>query len=114
MSCVFSSFRKVHIDKEPNWDDEDNIVSNLTCLCIVGIEDPVRNEASCFHMPVLNTQQKKPANQHILTLPIHNYFFTLTRYLKLFANAKRQALLSGWSLEIILTQLAQLPPNVGL
>ena len=33
-----------HIDREPNWDDEDRIVSNLTCLCIVGIEDPVRPE----------------------------------------------------------------------
>ena len=29
---------------EPNWDDEDNIINNLTCLCIVGIEDPVRPE----------------------------------------------------------------------
>lgn len=35
---------EVHIDSEPNWDDEANIVSNLTCLCIVGIEDPVRPE----------------------------------------------------------------------
>ena len=31
-------------DGEPDWDDEDSIVSNLTCLCIVGIEDPVRPE----------------------------------------------------------------------
>lgn len=29
---------------DPNWDDEDNIVRDLTCLCIVGIEDPVRPE----------------------------------------------------------------------
>ncbi|KAH9629556.1 hypothetical protein HF086_008600 [Spodoptera exigua] len=36
--------RLVHIDQEPNWDDEDNIVNNLTCLCVVGIEDPVRPE----------------------------------------------------------------------
>ena len=33
-----------HIDHEPDWDDEDHIVSNLTCVCIVGIEDPVRPE----------------------------------------------------------------------
>jgi len=32
------------VDREPDWDDEDRIVSNLTCLCIVGIEDPVRPE----------------------------------------------------------------------
>jgi Ca2+ transporting ATPase len=31
---------------DPNWDDEDGIVSGLTCVCIVGIEDPVRPEVS--------------------------------------------------------------------
>lgn len=40
MNCVF----QVHFDSEPNWDDEDNIINNMTCLCIVGIEDPVRPE----------------------------------------------------------------------
>ncbi|PVD24236.1 hypothetical protein C0Q70_14706 [Pomacea canaliculata] len=35
---------EVHIDEEPNWDDEDSIVKNLTCIYIVGIEDPVRDE----------------------------------------------------------------------
>ncbi|XP_062712698.1 plasma membrane calcium-transporting ATPase 1 isoform X6 [Aedes albopictus] len=39
-----AEINQVHIDSEPNWDDEDNIVSNLTCLCVVGIEDPVRPE----------------------------------------------------------------------
>ncbi|KAF8771932.1 Plasma membrane calcium-transporting ATPase 3 like protein [Argiope bruennichi] len=31
-------------DGEPNWDDEQSIVTNLTAICIVGIEDPVRSE----------------------------------------------------------------------
>jgi Ca2+ transporting ATPase len=35
---------QVHIDNEPNWDDEENIVNNLTCIALVGIEDPVRSE----------------------------------------------------------------------
>ncbi|RLU20100.1 hypothetical protein DMN91_006706 [Ooceraea biroi] len=39
-----AEINQVHIDNEPNWDDEDNLVNNLTCLCIVGIEDPVRAE----------------------------------------------------------------------
>lgn len=39
-----AAINEVHIDGEPHWDDEDNIVSNLTCLCVVGIEDPVRPE----------------------------------------------------------------------
>uniref|UniRef100_A0A158QHM2 Calcium-transporting ATPase n=1 Tax=Rodentolepis nana TaxID=102285 RepID=A0A158QHM2_RODNA len=31
-------------EKEPNWDDEDSILNDLTCVGIVGIEDPVRPE----------------------------------------------------------------------
>lgn len=31
---------------EPNWEEEDEIVTRLTCLCVVGIEDPVRPEVS--------------------------------------------------------------------
>lgn len=41
-----AAINEVHIDNEPNWDDEANIVSNLTCLCVVGIEDPVRPEVT--------------------------------------------------------------------
>jgi len=39
-----------HIDSEPDWDDEEQIVSNLTCVCIVGIEDPVRPEVYVEHV----------------------------------------------------------------
>ncbi|KAG8227683.1 hypothetical protein J437_LFUL006995, partial [Ladona fulva] len=34
-----AEINQVHIDSEPNWDDEENIVNNLTGLCVVGIED---------------------------------------------------------------------------
>ena len=34
----------VSITAEPNWEVEDDIVRDLTCICIVGIEDPVRPE----------------------------------------------------------------------
>ena len=37
-------FFKVHIDNDPDWEDEEKIMDNMTCLCIVGIEDPVRPE----------------------------------------------------------------------
>jgi len=30
--------------KEPDWDDEMTIITDLTCIAIVGIEDPVRPE----------------------------------------------------------------------
>lgn len=35
---------EIQIESEPNWDDEEAVVSRLTCLAIVGIEDPVRPE----------------------------------------------------------------------
>ncbi|XP_069142494.1 plasma membrane calcium-transporting ATPase 2-like isoform X2 [Argopecten irradians] len=35
---------EVAIEKDPDWEDEDTIVSGLTCILIVGIEDPVRPE----------------------------------------------------------------------
>ncbi|XP_075996867.1 plasma membrane calcium-transporting ATPase 1-like [Genypterus blacodes] len=31
-------------DGEPDWDNETEIVAGLTCICVVGIEDPVRPE----------------------------------------------------------------------
>lgn len=39
-----AEINQVHFDHDPNWDDEENIVSNLTAICVVGIEDPVRPE----------------------------------------------------------------------
>lgn len=29
---------------EPNWDNEAEILNDLTCIAVVGIEDPVRPE----------------------------------------------------------------------
>ena len=41
-----NSPNEIQIHNEPDWDDEESIVSQLTCLAIVGIEDPVRSEVS--------------------------------------------------------------------
>jgi Ca2+ transporting ATPase len=35
---------EIQMEAEPDWDDEDSIITRLTCLCIVGIQDPVRPE----------------------------------------------------------------------
>ena len=35
---------QVKVDSEPNWEEEEKIVDNMTCVCVVGIEDPVRPE----------------------------------------------------------------------
>uniref|UniRef100_A0AAY4CIH1 Calcium-transporting ATPase n=1 Tax=Denticeps clupeoides TaxID=299321 RepID=A0AAY4CIH1_9TELE len=40
--CV--GFRDFSGNPEPNWDDENNILTDLTAICVVGIEDPVRPE----------------------------------------------------------------------
>ncbi|XP_072522097.1 plasma membrane calcium-transporting ATPase 2 isoform X1 [Salminus brasiliensis] len=40
--CV--AYRDFPGDPEPHWEDENNIVSDLTAICVVGIEDPVRPE----------------------------------------------------------------------
>lgn len=31
-------------DREPDWDNEAHILTGLTCIAVVGIEDPVRLE----------------------------------------------------------------------
>lgn len=31
-------------DAEPSWDNENEILTELTCIAVVGIEDPVRPE----------------------------------------------------------------------
>lgn len=33
---------------EPDWDNENEILSGLTCICVVGIEDPVRPEVGGY------------------------------------------------------------------
>uniref|UniRef100_A0A1A7Y322 Calcium-transporting ATPase n=3 Tax=Iconisemion striatum TaxID=60296 RepID=A0A1A7Y322_9TELE len=40
--CV--AYRDFPRNPEPTWDDENNILNDLTAICIVGIEDPVRPE----------------------------------------------------------------------
>ncbi|XP_041091802.1 plasma membrane calcium-transporting ATPase 1-like [Polyodon spathula] len=35
-------------ETEPDWDNENEILSNLTCIAVVGIEDPVRPEVTRF------------------------------------------------------------------
>ena len=40
----FCPYFQVKVDAEPNWDEEEKIVDNMTCICVVGIEDPVRPE----------------------------------------------------------------------
>lgn len=40
--CI--GYRDLPCDPEPDWDNEAEIVTDLTCVAVVGIEDPVRPE----------------------------------------------------------------------
>lgn len=42
--CV--AYRDLPNDPLPEWDNEAEIINNLTCIAVVGIEDPVRPEVS--------------------------------------------------------------------
>lgn len=42
--CV--AYRDLPDDPLPEWDDEAEIINNLVCIAVVGIEDPVRSEVS--------------------------------------------------------------------
>ncbi|XP_050411569.1 plasma membrane calcium-transporting ATPase 2 isoform X1 [Patella vulgata] len=39
-----AEMNEVNYDADPDWEDENHIIAGLTCLCVIGIEDPVRDE----------------------------------------------------------------------
>jgi Ca2+ transporting ATPase len=41
-------------EPEPEWDNENDVVTGLTCIAVVGIEDPVRPEV--VKAPILTVQ----------------------------------------------------------
>ncbi|XP_053270688.1 plasma membrane calcium-transporting ATPase 1a isoform X1 [Pleuronectes platessa] len=45
LRTICLAFRDFPVSEgEPDWENENDILSGLTCLCVVGIEDPVRPE----------------------------------------------------------------------
>lgn len=42
--CI--AYRDLPSNPEPDWDNEAEIVADLTCITVVGIEDPVRPEVA--------------------------------------------------------------------
>ena len=55
---------------EPNWDNEGHILTGLTCIAVVGIEDPVRPEVS------LHCQPQHPTNPNLKRPPVTSTFCT--------------------------------------
>ncbi|XP_072491086.1 plasma membrane calcium-transporting ATPase 1-like [Notamacropus eugenii] len=47
LQTICLAFREFSdLEKEPDWDREEDIITQLTCIALVGIEDPVRPEIS--------------------------------------------------------------------
>lgn len=99
-----AEINQVHFDHEPNWDDEDNIISNLTAICVVGIEDPVRPEVR-HSIQLFPKKRKNWCYCCILHLCIKcikfskkmNFYAIIQfRSLKPFVNVRELALQSGW------------------
>lgn len=42
--CI--AYRDFSAAQEPDWDNENEVVDDLTCIAVVGIEDPVRPEVA--------------------------------------------------------------------
>lgn len=42
--CI--AYRDFSAIQEPDWDNENEVVGDLTCIAVVGIEDPVRPEVA--------------------------------------------------------------------
>lgn len=52
--CI--AYRDLSCNPEPDWENEAEIVTELTCITVVGIEDPVRPEVGCRRVCVLGSQ----------------------------------------------------------
>ncbi|KAM3610105.1 uncharacterized protein V6R79_025435 [Siganus canaliculatus] len=44
LRTICLAYKDFPANEEPNWDDEAHILTGLTCIAVVGIEDPVRPE----------------------------------------------------------------------
>lgn len=105
-------------DGEPDWDNEADILTGLTCICMVGIEDPVRPEVTAhltFNNPTIPSSLHGvliTVSQHVLLTP-NSRWYNRHRSLMLLRCASEQASLCAWSQGITLTPLELLQPSVA-
>ena len=53
--CVcFCLAGEASAESEPDWENEGEILSHLTCIGVVGIEDPVRPEVCTLRFTILS------------------------------------------------------------
>jgi hypothetical protein len=69
----------------PDWNNEEILISNLTCICVVGIEDPVRDEVNI-----------KTLYYSFFYHLSYVYIFFSSRYQMQLKNVKKVELLYEW------------------
>lgn len=50
-------------DTEPIWDNENEILTELTCIAVVGIEDPVRPEVRLVSLTDFSSRLKRKGKE---------------------------------------------------
>eukprot|EP00061_Rhincodon_typus_P017161 g45733.t1 len=58
LRTICLAFREFEVDSDVDWDNENDVLSDLTCIAVVGIEDPVRPERSTMEFEFLKIFQK--------------------------------------------------------
>lgn len=67
LRTICLAFRDFPADAEPDWDSENEILSELTCIAVVGIEDPVRPEVP--KLPHCPSPSRVPAPGALFHVP---------------------------------------------
>uniref|UniRef100_H3AUN5 Calcium-transporting ATPase n=1 Tax=Latimeria chalumnae TaxID=7897 RepID=H3AUN5_LATCH len=78
--CV--AFKDFPANMEPDWDSENEILSELTCITVVGIEDPVRPEGPSCYLKVESITGSEVRNckkipKKMIVLIVRNFFLCL-------------------------------------
>ena len=63
LSC-FCLAGEASAESEPDWENEGEILSHLTCIGVVGIEDPVRPEVRIVKFTVLHLSSPDCCNKN--------------------------------------------------
>lgn len=84
--CI--AYRDLPSSPEPDWDNEAEIVTELTCITVVGIEDPVRPEVS-YLVPMSLPPQ-------LSSIHVKELFCASSRFLRPSVSVSVRASRCGW------------------
>lgn len=75
LRTICLAYRDFPAGVEPDWDAENEILSDLTCIAVVGIEDPVRPEVTEWHFSFSCVSLELVVQSHLF--PSQSYPYTL-------------------------------------